>query len=270
MHVDTASLRRRRQADSSTWIVPGLGLNDANAISARLNSTDARHAINAVASHAAGGGRVAASCSAVFLLQAAGLLPGRRVTTTWWLAPLLRSLEPDSNVDADKMICVDGQVTTAGAALAQVDLMLHLLRVGFSASLASAVGKVLLIDGSRAQADYIVPAMLSTGSELIERLMKRVESALPNVMSVEFLAEEFAMSSRTLSRHVRHATGKSTVALIQGVRLNRARMLIETSRMTIDRIAEQVGYGDATALRRLMQRVSGTNPSRYRASKLAS
>jgi transcriptional regulator GlxA family with amidase domain len=81
---------------------------------------------------------------------------------------------------------------------------------------------------------------------------------------VEALADEFAMPQRTLSRHVREATGKSTMALVQSVRLNRARMLIESSRMTIDRVAEQVGYEDATALRRLMRKVAGVNPSRYR------
>ena len=48
------------------------------------------------------------------------------------------------------------------------------------------------------------------------------------------------------------------------MRLNRARMLIESSRMTIDRVAEAVGYEDATALRRLMRKVSGANPSQYR------
>lgn len=72
------------------------------------------------------------------------------------------------------------------------------------------------------------------------------------------------MSQRTLSRHVQEATGRSTLALIQSVRLNRARMLIESSRMTIDRVAEAVGYEDATALRRLMRKVSGANPSQYR------
>jgi len=52
--------------------------------------------------------------------------------------------------------------------------------------------------------------------------------------------------------------------LLQTVRLNRARMLIESSRMSIESVAEQVGYSDATALRRLTRKVAGSNPSRYR------
>lgn len=268
MRIETAALPKRPRPDAATWIVPGLGLDDANAIATRLASADAQRAIQAVAAHAARGGRVAASCSAVFLLEAAGLLPGRRVTTTWWLAPELHRLEPRCVVDADRMVCADGPLSTAGAAFAQTDLMLHLLRVQFGVALADAVGRVLLIDGRHAQANFVLPTMLSNGNELVARLVTRIESALPHPPSVEALADELAMSQRTLSRHVREATGRSTMALVQTVRLNRARMLIESTRMSIEWVADQVGYADATALRRLMRKVAGSNPSRYRTAGL--
>jgi transcriptional regulator GlxA family with amidase domain len=266
--IDTAALPKRYRPDSATWIVPGLGLDKPQALDAGLATADAQRVVQAVAAHAAHGGRVAASCSAVFLLQAAGVLAGRRVTTSWWLASELRRREPACTVDADRMVCADGPVSTAGAAFAQTDLMLHLLREQFGVALADAVGRILLIDGRQAQAPFVVPAMLSSGNALIARLVARIESALPRPPSVAALAGEFAMSQRTLSRHVREATGKSTMALVQSVRLNRARMLIESSRMTIDRVAEQVGYEDATALRRMMHKASGANPSRYRAGGL--
>lgn len=268
MHIGAEALPRRFRPDAATWIVPGLGFGNVDAVATRLASADARRAIQAIAAHAARRGHVAASCSGVFLLQAAGLLARRRVTTSWWLAPELRRLEPHCIVDSDRMVCADGPLSTAGAAFAQTDLMLHLLRVQFGVALADAVGRVLLIDGRQAQASFVVPTMLSNGNELIARLVARIESALPRPPSVEALANEFAMSQRTLSRHVREATGRSTMALVQSVRLNRARMLIESSRMTIARVAEQVGYEDSTALRRLTRKVAGINPSRYRAARL--
>ncbi len=265
LQVAAAALPKRPRADAATWVVPGLGLADPRDMPARLAREDAQHTITSVAAHAARGGRVAASCSAVFLLQAAGLLPGRRVTTSWWLAAALRGLEPRCTVDADRMVCADGPVITAGAAFAQTDLMLHLLRTQFGVALADAVGRVLLIDGRQAQAPFVIPSLLSNGNELVARLVKRIEAALPQPPSVAALAQEFAMSQRTLSRHVQQATGKSPLALVQSVRLNRARMLIESSRLTLDRVAEQVGYADATALRRLMRKLAGVNPGRYRA-----
>lgn len=269
MQVLTTALPRKPSRDQSVWIVPGLGLDNARALASGLTSTDAQRAVRALAFHASRGGRVAASCSAVFLLQSAGLLAGRRATTSWWLAAELRRLEPSCLVDADRMVCADGPVTTAGAAFAQTDLMLHLLRVHFGATLADAVARVLLIDAREAQAPFVVPKMLSNGNELIARLVKRLEDALPHPPTVQALASEFAMSPRTLSRHVREATGQSTMSLMQSVRLNRARLLIESSRLTIENVAEQVGYKDATALRRLMQKSAGANPSRFRPSVLS-
>ena len=266
MQVATAALPGRRRADLSTWVVPGLGLDSDAALEAGLRRPEAKLAIAAIGRHAGHGGSVAASCSAVFLLQAARLLDGRRVTTAWWLAAALQRREPGCVVNAERMVCADGPVSTAGAAFAQTDLMLHLLRIRFGVALADAVSRVLLIDARQAQAPFVVPRMLSNGSELVGRLVARIESALPHPPSVSALAAEFAMSQRTLSRHVREASGRSTMALVQSVRLNRARTLIESSRMTIERVAEQVGYEDATALRRMMRKAAGANPSRYRSS----
>ncbi|HEY0856801.1 MAG TPA: helix-turn-helix domain-containing protein [Albitalea sp.] len=264
LHLATAAMPGRPRSDTSTWIVPGLGVDSPAALADRLASEDARRAIETLRRHGARGGALAASCSAVFLLQAAGVLRHRRVTTSWWLAPELRRIEPQCRVDADRMVCADGPVSTAGAAFAQTDLMLHLLRTRFGSALADAVGRVLLIDGRQAQSPFVVPSMLAGGNELIRRLTRRIESALPQPPSVAALAAEFAMSQRTLARHVRAATGLGALALVQSVRLNRARMLIETSRMTIEQIAAEVGYEDATALRRLMRKAAGAAPSRFR------
>lgn len=270
LRVETIVMPSRSRADASTWIVPGLGVDRPADLAERLTDDCATRAIAAVKRHGARGGAVAASCSAVFLLQAAGLLQDRRATTTWWLAPELRRIEPRCKVDADRMVCADGPVSTAGAAFAQSDLMLHLLRTRFGPPLADAVGKVLLIDGREAQAPFVVPSMMSNGSALVRRLTQRIESSLPRPPSVAVLAGEFAMSQRTLARHVRAATGLGPLALVQSVRLSRARMLIETSRMTIEQIATQVGYEDATALRRLMRKAAGATPSRFRLNLRAS
>ncbi len=264
LHVDTGRLADAPRDDASLWIVPGLGLDSPRAIRERLGRDDARAAVEALRGHARAGGRVAASCSAVFVLQAAGLLAGRRATTAWWLAPELQRQAPDCRVDANRMVCVDGPVVTAGAALAQTDLMLQLVRTLGGQALADAVSRALLIDGRQAQAPFIVPEAFASGDDLVGRLAARVESALPDLPTVGELAREFCMSERTLARHVKRATGQSPMALVQSVRQRRARALLESSRMTVEQVACAVGYQDATALRRLMLRVGGASPSRFR------
>lgn len=264
LSLSTQPLTQRTRPDGSIWVVPGLATQSTAATDARVLQTDALLAIKALKAQAAAGGVVAASCSAVFLLQAAGLLKNRKATTTWWLAPHLQSLEPQCVVDANRLVVCDGKVWTAGAALAQTDLMLQLLRTRCGAELADAVSRMLLIDGREAQAPYIVPTLLANGNALIARLSQQIESALPNTPTVREMAAGLCISERTLTRRVRAATGKSTNALIQFVRLKRARLLLETSRMSVDQVAEQVGYRDATALRRLMRKVLAATPRQFR------
>ncbi|SDZ65428.1 GlxA family transcriptional regulator [Pseudomonas sp. NFIX28] len=252
------------EPDESIWIVPGLGLDNATTLASRLQQLDAERAIRALQLQASEGGTIAASCSAVFLLQAAGLLRGKKATTSWWLAPQLQKLEPQCRVDSHRMVIADQSIITAGAALAQTDLMLHLLRLRFGASLADAVARVLLIDRRQSQAFFIVPALMSSGDELVSRLTGRIESSLQALPSVGELAAEFGLSERTLARRIKAATGQSPLKLIQGVRLGKARMLIENSRLSIEQIAEQVGYSDATALRRLMRKTLGGTPRQFR------
>ncbi|MFL6157704.1 MAG: GlxA family transcriptional regulator [Marmoricola sp.] len=263
--VATTRLPARPRTCTSTWVLPGLGTVTADAVQARLEEPDAVAVGTALARHARGGGQVAASCAAVFLLQPTGLLAGRRATTTWWLAPLLARWEPACTVDADLMVCADGDLVTAGAAFAQTDLMLHLLRTRYGARLTDAVARSLLIDGRQAQAPYVVPEVLANGDELVTRIVARIESALPDPPSVAALAAELAMSERTLARHVTRSTGRSTHALVRSVRMRRARSLLAGTRMTVEQVAVAVGYSDATALRRAMKQSVGAGPSSYRA-----
>lgn len=262
--VETKRLPRTRSATGSVLVLPGLGFATRKDLLRRLERDDAKRLAQRIAAHVDAGGEVAASCSAVFLLQAAGLLSGRRATTFWLLAPVLAQLQPDCQVDADRMVVADGPITTAGASFAHSDLMLHLLRQRFGAKLCDPVSRMLLLDGRQAQSAFVIPEMFASGDALVARLAARIEAALPNPPSVSQLASEFCVSERTLARHLRVATGRSTSWLVQSVRLRRARNLLENTRMSIDQVATEVGYQDATALRRLMRKVAGANPSHFR------
>jgi transcriptional regulator GlxA family with amidase domain len=263
--VPTQKLPARRRGNRSICLVPGLSA-EPNALLARMREHECASLAKALAAHVRGGGEVAASCSAVFLLDAAGLLAGRRATTTWWLAPVLAQVSPHCVVDADRMVCADGPVTTAGAAFAHSDLMLHLLRERFGPQLTDAVSRWLLLEHRHSQAPFMAPEVLASGHSLVRRLSERIESALPNVPAITDLATELCVSQKTLARHVKRATGKSTGDFVRSIRLRRARALLQGSRMSIERVAAAVGYQDATALRRLMRQTTGASPSHFRSA----
>ncbi|QTD44531.1 GlxA family transcriptional regulator [Ottowia testudinis] len=264
LELSTRKLPQRARPDASVWVLPGIRLEDPAQLRDRLADPRLHQAARAVARHVAAGGRVAASCFAVFVLALAGVADGRRVTTTWWLARALQQHFPACLVDADRMVCADGPITTAGAALAQTDLMLHLLRTHGGYALADWVSRVLLIDARAAQSPYVVPQALAAGDGFVSQLVEQIEARLPNQVSVAQLAQRVAMSPRTLSRRVQHATGKTPMALIQSVRLRKARELLQSTGMGMEQVAAAVGYQDATALRRMVKKTTGVLPSQLR------
>jgi transcriptional regulator GlxA family with amidase domain len=266
LQLATEKLPHRVHNDKSVWIIPGMGVNGLNSAVDRMLEADALWAAKALNRHLRLGGKVAAGCSSVLLLQAAGVLAGKTVTISWWLASYLRSTQPDCTVKAQRMVVVDGNVITAGAALAHSDLMLYLLRMHCSAALAEVVSRVLLIDSRLAQAQYVIPSVLASGNALVTQLSASIEAALPKVLSMRDLAQQMCMSERTLARHVVAATGLPPLALVQHVRLARARALLEKSRLSVEQVAEKVGYADATALRRMMKKSMDATPRQLRSA----
>lgn len=264
MVVNAQPLPSPQLTDASVWLVPGLGLADPDEVFSRISQPDALQASQAIARHAKRGGLIAASCSAVFLLHQAGVLAGRQVTVSWWLAPLLRTVNRQCNVQPQRMLIEDGNLITAGAAMAQADLVLYLLRRRYGVEMVDKVARVLLLDARDAQAPYVAHGLFSDGNELIARIIALVEEALPDVPKVTELAARLARSERTLARQVKAACGRSVQDVIQSVRLEKARRLLAGSRMSVDDIASQIGYRDATALRRLMLKYTGTTPSQFR------
>lgn len=266
MGIETSRLRARARDDRTTWVIPGLGTTHAAAVRERLARPDALKLSKAIARHVSRGGRVAASCTAVFLLHQAGVLADRRATTTWWLAGLLAEMERRCAVDANAMVCADGPVVTAGAAFAQTDLMLHLLRERHGAPLVDLLARTLLLDGRQAQAKFIAPELLANGDALVARITSGIEARFPNPPTVAELASSLGMTERTLSRHVRRVTGRSTLALVHSVKVRRAQVLLQSTRLSIDEVAAEVGYQDAGTLRRLLKKLGGGSPRAIRSA----
>jgi transcriptional regulator GlxA family with amidase domain len=264
MQVPVEALPSRLPAGRPMWLVPGLGTADATAVREALGTPEAA-AIGALLQRAhAQGHEVAASCAAVLLLGAHGLLDRRQATCTWWLAPELRRVAPACGVDSQRMVIHDRGVFTAGAAMAHLDLMLAVLRHRFGRPLAEMVAQALLIASRPSQSRYVQANLLALGDELVTRIEALVREAMPAVPTVDEIARRMAMSTRTLHRRVRAATGRSPIELVQSVRLTAAKALLQSTRLSVEQVAERVGYQDTTSLRRLMKQAMSATPSQLR------
>jgi transcriptional regulator GlxA family with amidase domain len=272
LSVAATPLSSRVRLGNSVLLIPGVAIvakpgerYDPMSMVNRLAQEDAQTLARLAANHHHKGGTVAAGCSAAFVLGNAGLLQGRSATTHWRLGGYLQQQFPDCTVDVNRMLIEQDRVITAGAALAQIDLMLCLIRKTLGVQVADLTMRYLLLDDRSSQAGYMIWSHLNQEDSTVKTMEALIEQSLPQVPPLSQVAQTLNMSEKTLARRVRSATGKSSQDLVQAVRLRRARHLLDTTRLSLDEVAIQVGYADATALRKLTRKILGTTPGRLRA-----
>ncbi|WP_236568082.1 MULTISPECIES: GlxA family transcriptional regulator [unclassified Nocardiopsis] len=210
--------------------------------------------------------RVASICTGAFVLAAAGLLDGCRVTTHWRSAGSFRAMYPCIDLDPDVLYTDNGHVLTAAGVASGLDLCLHMIRSDHGAAVANDVARGTVVPPHRdgGQAQYVrrpvpEPARATTGGARAWAL-----EHLHLQPSLEELARRESMSVRTFTRRFREEVGLSPGQWLARQRLDRARQLLEESDLSVDRVAYEAGFGTAASLRQHMQAELGVSPSAYR------
>lgn len=236
-------------------VVPALGTMTGEDTLSALERADARHLVGVLEALDHGRQIVAAACTGVFPLAEAGLLDDRRATTSWWLWPAFRQRYPTVALDVDAMVVTDRATITAGAAFAHIDLALALVR-RVSPVLAEHVARLLVIDQRPSQTSYVAVDHLAHNDPLVLAFEQHVRGNLEQPLEVADVAEAIGTSRRTLERRTAAALGMSPLAVVQRLRVERATHLLHTTDDSLDRIAAQVGYANASSLRALMHRLT--------------
>lgn len=212
------------------------------------------------------GVRIASSCSGAFLLAEAGLLDGRRATTSWWLDAIFRERYPKVQLEIEQMIVEDGPVATSGATSAVLSHVLRMIARFAGEELAQQTARILLIDPDRqSQAPYITQALREKPRHSLgERIEHLLNHQLHQPLSVAALAEQVGTSERSLLRHFRAHLGSTPLEHIQRLRVERAKALLETTHLSFDEIVERCGYSDSASFRKLFKRATTLTPADYR------
>ncbi len=212
------------------------------------------------------GAVIASMCTATFMLAEAGLLDGVEATTHWAFADLLRRRYPAARVDERRILCEDGRVISSAGASAAMDLLLHLIRRFASRELAQQCSRYLLIDNVRSeQSVYISWSMpRSHGDEAVLRVQDWMESNFAKPCNIDELAERFGFGVRNFKRRFKDATDHTPLAYLQALRLEKAKELLETTRLNFEVITSRVGYEDSNSFRRLFCQRVGISPATFR------
>lgn len=242
-----------RCGDFDVIVVPALGTLTAAATGDALQSRGARSVIEALGRVDDGTTRIAAACTGVFAVAETGRMHRRRATTSWFLGPEFRRRYPTVDLDLDTMVVVDGDLVTAGAAFAHIDLALSLVR-SMSPDLAQHVAQLLLIDHRPSQAAYVAYEHLQHQDPIVVEFERLVRARLDEPFDVASVARSIGTSRRTLERRTRAALNLTPLGFVQRLRIERARHLSATTDLSSAEIALRVGYANAETLRSLLRR----------------
>lgn len=220
------------------------------------------------ACHAAGA-TIASACSGAMLLASAGLLDGGEATTHWAYCEALAKRYPRVRVSASRALAAagDGQrVVTSGGGSTWYDMALFLVARFLGQEEAMRLAKLYLLDWHR------------VGQQPFASLARRVQAEDAVIGTCqEWIAERYAdsnpvtgmialcgLTERTFKRRFRAATGMSPLDYVHTVRIEESKQLLETTEMSIEAVAQEVGYEDGSFFRRLFRREVAVTPAQYR------
>ena len=212
------------------------------------------------------GARVVSMCTGSFLLGETGLLNGRSATTHWAFADLFRKTYPQVNLFPERLIVDEGNIITAGAATAYLDLVIYLVELYCGREAAILTAKVLLIEmGRYTQLPYTIFSPQKTHrDQQILRIQQFMENHMARQIAVEDLAKRAGMSTRNLDRRFRAAVGEAPTSYLQKLRIEKAKRLLETTDDSVSEIMLKAGYEDERSFRRLFSSLTQLSPKAYR------
>lgn len=220
----------------------------------------------AALAHIRPGTRLVSICTGSYVLAAAGHLDGRPATTHWAEAEHFQRLFPRVEVDADVLFVDDGDVLTSAGVAAGIDLCLHIVRRDHGTAIANEVARRTVVPPHRdgGQAQYIHrpvpdPQLATTGAARAWALGR-----LHEPIQLRDMARQEAMSVRTFTRRFREESGVSPGQWLTQQRVERARQLLESTDLSIDRVARDAGFGTAQSMRQHLQAALGVTPTAYR------
>lgn len=216
--------------------------------------------------HIRPGTRLVSICTGAFVLAAAGLLEGRPATTHWNLAARFASRFPEVELDPDVLFIDDGDILTSAGAASGIDVCLHILRSDHGSAFANRVARICVVppwrDGGQAQfidSPIPEPAALSTSNARAWA----VEN-LHQPLALADLADRAQMSRRTFARRFVDEVGETPGRWLNRQRIVRARQLLETTDLPVEKVAAQVGFATSASLRQHFHATVGTAPLTYR------
>lgn len=215
------------------------------------------------------GAYVVGLCYGTYALAYAGLLDHKRASTHWLAEQDFLARFPKVQLDTNALYVEDERLVTSAGTAAGLDCCLFLVREFYDAKTANSIARIMVVPPHRegGQAQFIEqPVAVSTQDAHINRLLDYLRENLTKPHTIDALAERTSMSRRTFTRHFQKATGMSVMEWLVSERLRQGRELLEATSLSVDAVAEKVGFQTGTSFRQHFKSRHQVSPRDWRKS----
>ncbi|MGJ5621596.1 GlxA family transcriptional regulator [Sulfitobacter sp. MF3-043] len=215
------------------------------------------------------GARLASACSGAALLADAGLLDGEEATAHWSMREIFQKRYPKVSFCPDRTLTFAGEgdsIVMSGGMASWQDLALYLIARFLGPEHAARSARFYCVDPRPdGQRHYAAPMRrLQNEDAVIRECQEWLADGYGKSDAVGRMVARSGLPRRTFDRRFRAATGYSPTDYVQSLRIEEAKQLLEMEELYVDAIAEEVGYSDARAFRRLFNKKTGLSPAEYR------
>lgn len=208
-------------------------------------------------------------CLGAYALAYSGLLDGKKAATHWMGESDFHSRFPQVQLDMNALYVRDGNVITSAGTAAGLDCCLAIVREIHGVKTANKLARLFVTSPHRegGQAQFIEqPLSRKTSNETINELLDYLRENLRTVNSVDNLAHRLSMSRSTFTRRFRKATGTSVTQWLINTKLQKGCELLESTQLSIETVAEQIGFQSAVSFRQHFVAKYKISPREYRRS----
>ncbi|THD62457.1 MAG: GlxA family transcriptional regulator [Bradyrhizobium sp.] len=216
--------------------------------------------------------RVASVCSGAFILAEAGVLDGRRATTHWQRTSQFLGSYPKVKLEPDRIFVRDGNIWSSAGITAGIDLALAMAAEDFGDEVAQKTARQLVLYNRRSggQSQFSSLLELKAPAGRFAPLLAWAREHLDAPLTVEDMAEQAGMSSRHFTRAFIAETGTTPSKAVERLRIEVARLRVQSSSEAIERVAQTTGFRDPERMRRAFIRAFGQPPQSLRRAARAS
>jgi transcriptional regulator GlxA family with amidase domain len=215
------------------------------------------------------GAVLASACSGAVLLGEAGLLANCDAAIHWGYVKTLTSNYPGVKVNIKQSLVLSGEaqrLIMAGGGTSWTDLALYLIarHVGLEEAIEVAKTYMLQWHELGQQPFAALLSFRQTDDAAINKCQEWVAENYRTASPVATMMQVAQMPKRTFIRRFRDSTGLKPLDYVHALRLEEAKQMLETTDTTVEIIANEVGYEDASFFGRLFRRKVGLTPVQYR------